>query len=59
LTQLLGMLLGAFRIIFFIGLFIVPAVWLWTVIDGIVLMSPDARRPRTHPSVLTNLRRLF
>jgi TM2 domain-containing membrane protein YozV len=43
LTQLLGMLLGAFLIIFFIGLFIVPAIWLWTVIDGIVLMSGPTR----------------
>ena len=39
LTQLLCMFLGWFLLIFFIGFFIIPAIWLWTVIDGILILA--------------------
>ena len=43
LTQLLGYFLGWFLVLFLVGILIVPAVWLWAVIDGIVLLSAGGR----------------
>jgi TM2 domain-containing membrane protein YozV len=44
LTQLLGSLVSAVLICFVVGMFAYPAFWLWTVIDGIIiLVSSDTR----------------
>ncbi len=44
LTQLLGSLLSAVLICAVVGMFAYPVFWLWTVIDGIViLVSSDTR----------------
>lgn len=43
LLQLLGFWFGVFTSIFLIGFLITPAVWLWAVIDGVVLLSSGGR----------------
>src|SRR4051794_11762934 len=43
LAQLLGMFIGGILVILIIGLFIVPVIWLWTVIDGIVMLTGQTR----------------
>jgi TM2 domain-containing membrane protein YozV len=43
LIQLLGMFVGYLLIILLIGFIIVPAIWLWSVIDGIILLSGTPR----------------
>ena len=42
LAQLLSMFVGYILVFVLIGFFIVPAIWLWTVIDGIMILSSDA-----------------
>lgn len=46
LAQLLGILAGFVLILLVIGFVIVPAVWLWTVIDGILILSSDSKDGR-------------
>lgn len=43
LAQLIGFFVGCFLVWALIGLFIAPAIWLWSVVDGIVLLSSGAR----------------
>lgn len=43
LAQLLSMFIGGILVIVIIGLFIVPAIWLWSVIDGIVMLTGQSR----------------
>jgi TM2 domain-containing membrane protein YozV len=43
IVQLVGMLMGWVLMIVLIGFLIVPAIWLWTVIDGIVLLVGEPR----------------
>ncbi|MDM7854160.1 TM2 domain-containing protein [Cellulomonas alba] len=43
LVQLIGFVVGAFLIIVLVGLVIAPAIWLWSVVDGIVLLSSGGR----------------
>jgi|tagenome__1003787_1003787.scaffolds.fasta_scaffold20988016_10 TM2 domain-containing membrane protein YozV len=43
LAQLLSMFAGWFLLIFFIGFFIIPAIWLWSVIDGIVMLAGTSK----------------
>lgn len=49
LTQLLGFLLGIVSMIVLIGFLVVPAVWLWAVVDGIVLLAAGGRDGRGRP----------
>lgn len=41
--QLVGMFVGFGLMLVLIGFLIVPAVWLWTVIDGIILLVGEPR----------------
>ena len=43
LTQLLGMFVGFVLAFVLIGFLIMPAIWLWTVIDGIIMLTSDAK----------------
>lgn len=43
LAQLLGFFLGGVLVFALIGFVIVPAVWLWSVVDGIVLLANGGR----------------
>jgi TM2 domain-containing membrane protein YozV len=43
LFQLLGFWFGAFTILFIVGIFIAPAIWLWAVIDGIILLAAGGK----------------
>jgi TM2 domain-containing membrane protein YozV len=43
LLQLLGFFFGWILVFVLIGLLVVPAIWLWTVIDGIVLLASGGR----------------
>lgn len=43
LAQLLGFFLGCALMVVLIGFVIAPAVWLWAVVDGIVLLSAGGR----------------
>lgn len=43
LVQLIGFLVGAFLVIVLVGLVIAPAIWLWSVVDGIVLLASGGR----------------
>ena len=43
LLQLLGFLVGWVLMIVLVGLLVVPAIWLWTVIDGLVLLIAGGR----------------
>jgi len=39
LIQLIGMIVSYFLIILLIGFLLVPAFWVWGVIDGIVMLT--------------------
>lgn len=43
LAQLLGFFLGCALMVVLIGFVVAPAVWLWAVVDGIVLLSSGGR----------------
>ena len=43
LMQLLGFFLGGLLMVVLIGFVIAPAVWLWAVVDGIVLLASGGR----------------
>ncbi|MCG7288151.1 TM2 domain-containing protein, partial [Cellulomonas sp. ACRRI] len=43
LAQLLGFFLGCVLMVVLIGFVVAPAVWLWAVVDGIVLLSSGGR----------------
>jgi len=43
LAQLLGFFLGCVLMVVLIGFVIAPAVWLWAVVDGIVLLTTGGR----------------
>lgn len=43
LAQLLGFFFGGILTVALVGFVIAPAVWLWAVIDGIVLLSAGGR----------------
>lgn len=43
LAQLLGFLLGCALMVLLIGFLIAPAIWLWAVVDGIVLLTTGGR----------------
>lgn len=43
LVQLLGFFLGVLLIFVIVGIFIFPAIWLWTVIDGIIILASDSK----------------
>ena len=43
LTQLLGMFVGFVLAFVLIGFVLMPAIWLWTVIDGIMMLTGDAK----------------
>jgi TM2 domain-containing membrane protein YozV len=49
LVQLLGMFLGFLLIFVLIGILVVPAIWLWTVIDGIVLLAGNSTDAQGRP----------
>lgn len=49
LSQLLGMLVGGVLVCFLVGLVIVPVIWLWTVIDGIVLLASRSTDAQGRP----------
>lgn len=49
LIQLLGMFLGYLLLLVLIGFIVVPAIWLWTVIDGIILLSGNPRDGQGRP----------
>jgi TM2 domain-containing membrane protein YozV len=43
LVQLIGFVVGVFLVIVLVGLVIAPAIWLWSVVDGIVLLASGGR----------------
>jgi TM2 domain-containing membrane protein YozV len=43
LAQLLGFFLGCMLMVALVGFVIAPAVWLWAVVDGIVLLTTGGR----------------
>ncbi|WP_158370653.1 TM2 domain-containing protein [Cellulosimicrobium cellulans] len=43
LAQLLGFFLGCVLMVVLIGFVVAPAVWLWAVVDGIVLLTTGGR----------------
>jgi TM2 domain-containing membrane protein YozV len=43
LAQLFGFFVGCFLMFLLIGFLIAPAVWLWAVVDGIVLLTTGGR----------------
>jgi TM2 domain-containing membrane protein YozV len=43
LVQLLGFFVGCALMVVLIGFLIAPAVWIWAVVDGIVLLSSGGR----------------
>jgi TM2 domain-containing membrane protein YozV len=43
LAQLLGFFLGCMLMVALVGFLIAPAVWLWAVVDGIVLLTTGGR----------------
>lgn len=49
LAQLLGFFLGGLLLFVLIGFVIVPAVWIWSVVDGIVLLANGGRDGHGRP----------
>lgn len=43
LTQLIGFFVGCVLMVVLIGFVIAPAIWIWAVVDGIVLLSSGGR----------------
>ena len=43
LAQLLGFIVGCVLMVVLIGFVIAPAIWIWAVVDGIVLLSSGGR----------------
>ena len=43
LGQLLGMFVGYVLLIFLVGFLIVPAIWIWGVVDGLVMLVGDPK----------------
>lgn len=43
LVQLLGFFFGAVLVLFLVGVLVVPGIWLWTVVDGVVLLAAGGR----------------
>ena len=43
LAQLLGFFLGCALMVVLVGFVIAPAVWLWAVIDGVVVLAAGGR----------------
>jgi TM2 domain-containing membrane protein YozV len=41
LIQLIGIFIGYVLLFVLIGFLVVPAIWLWTVIDGIVMLAGE------------------
>jgi TM2 domain-containing membrane protein YozV len=49
LVQLLGMFLGFLLFVVLVGFLVVPAIWLWSVIDGIVILAGDSTDAQGRP----------
>ena len=49
LGQLLGMIVGYMLLIFLVGFLIVPAMWIWGVVDGIVMLVGDPKDAQGRP----------
>ena len=43
LVQLLGFFFGALLVLFLVGILVVPGIWIWTVVDGIVLLAAGGK----------------
>jgi TM2 domain-containing membrane protein YozV len=49
LGQLVGMIIGYMLLIFLVGFLIVPAFWIWGVVDGIVMLVGDPKDAQGRP----------
>lgn len=49
LTQLIGFVVALILIVAIIGAFIAPAIWLWAVIDGIILLASGGKDGHGRP----------
>ena len=49
LGQLLGMIVGYMLLIFLVGFLIVPMIWIWGVVDGIVMLVGDPKDAQGRP----------
>jgi len=49
LVQLLGMFVGFVLILAVVGLLVVPAIWLWSVIDGAVILAGNSTDAQGRP----------
>jgi TM2 domain-containing membrane protein YozV len=49
LGQLLGMFVGYVLLIFLVGFIIVPAMWIWGVVDGLVMLVGDPKDGQGRP----------
>ena len=49
LGQLVGMIVGYMLLLFLVGFLIVPAFWIWGVVDGIVMLVGDPKDAQGRP----------
>ncbi len=49
LGQLVGMIIGYMLMLFLVGFLIVPAFWIWGVVDGIVMLVGDPKDAQGRP----------
>jgi TM2 domain-containing membrane protein YozV len=49
LGQLVGMIIGYLLLLFLVGFLIVPAFWIWGVVDGIVMLVGDPKDAQGRP----------